>query len=112
MSFVQSNLGLLSYEGSKDNNLCYFKNSPEAPHSTGPLGRGDLATSAACVVIYEPDDPDPNKIFKMAVECGDNKTDSSGAHRIRIAYSADGYTWDVRDLPPLALCWGPCSCCS
>ena len=66
------NLGLVEYRGDKNNNLV-------------AMG-GDLHVQA-CVVFYDPDDPNPNQRFKMAFET--RKYDS----RLSVAYSADGKSW-------------------
>jgi hypothetical protein len=66
-------LGLVEYKGNKNNNLV-------------DLNQGSHHVQA-CVVFYEPDEPDPQRRFKMAFEC--DKYDKVFA----VAYSADGLTW-------------------
>ena len=66
-------LGLVEYKGSKQNNLV-------------DLNQGSHHVQA-CVVLYEPDEPDPQRRFKMAFEC-------DKYHKVfAVAYSADGLTW-------------------
>lgn len=67
------NLGLVEYQGSRDNNLV-------------DLYQGQRHVQS-CVVFYEPDDPDPNRRFKMAYQTREYQS------RFAVAYSADGLTW-------------------
>ena len=67
------NLGLLEYGGNSDNNLV-------------DLLRGEHNVTA-CVVFYEPDDPDPKRKFKMAFESRHYKA------KLAVAYSEDGLRW-------------------
>jgi hypothetical protein len=66
-------LGLVDFNGNKQNNLVDFK-------------RNDVG---ACVVLYEPDDPDPERRFKMVYEVSPFW---NGA-----AFSPDGLHW--KDSP-------------
>lgn len=66
-------LGLVDYHGSKLNNLV-------------DLGQGTFHV-ATCIVFYEPDDPDPDRRFKMAFSA------RKYGNRFAVAYSADGLTW-------------------
>jgi hypothetical protein len=67
------NLGLVEYKGSTENNLV-------------DLNQGSHHVQA-CVVLYEPDDPDLQRRFKMVFECDKYEK------RFAVAYSADGLTW-------------------
>ena len=65
-------LGLVEWHGSRHNNL---------------VDMGEDMHVQACVVFHEPDEPDPDKRFKMAFQ----PRKHSG--RVCAAYSADGLTW-------------------
>lgn len=64
-------LGLVEYDGNTENNLV------------------DLNASLirAAVVLYEPEDPDPTRRFKIAYESDETE------NRISVAYSPDGLRW-------------------
>lgn len=80
-TWEKPDLGLVEYHGTKNNNLVSF---------------GDDFHVAACVVFCEPDDPDPNRRFKMAFE-------SRKLHgQIGVAYSKDGLTWSESPNNPVA----------
>ncbi len=64
-------LGLVEFRGSKKNNLVDL----------------NMDRIVASTVIYEADDPDPNRRFKMVFETG------RYGQRMAVAYSADGLTW-------------------
>ncbi len=66
------NLGLVEYNGSTNNNI---------------LDLGEDIHIQACIVFYEPDEPDHNKRFKMAFESTKYRS------RLAVAYSADGIQW-------------------
>ena len=72
VSWEKPDLGLVEYGGSKRNNLVAF-----------PL---DLDLRAA-VVIHDPEDPDPDRRFKINYEAGAYGT------RMGVAYSPDGLHW-------------------
>jgi hypothetical protein len=65
-------LGLCEYNGSKQNNLVHFL--PE--HGL-----------AAAPILYEPDDPDPHRRFKLAFES------EKYANCLAVAFSPDGIRW-------------------
>jgi hypothetical protein len=65
------NLGLVKFNGNKDNNLIEFK-SGRSMHTMG------------AVIFYEPDSPDESKRFKMAFIRGPG---------LNVAYSPDGMRW-------------------
>lgn len=74
-------LGLVNYQGSTQNNLVDLN--------------GGSHHVQACVVLYEPDDSDPQRRFKMAFEC------DKYAKRFAVAYSADGLTWQESPNNPV-----------
>ena len=67
VEWEKPDLGLVEYNGSKHNNLV------------------DVDGGNAWSVVYDPDDEDPEKRFKM-ISMGE-------AMRLRVHYSADGLTW-------------------
>ncbi len=71
------NLGLVEYRGNRNNNLV-------------DLNQGTHHVQS-CVVFYEPDEPDPERRFKMAFQTRKYKSVFAAA------YSADGLTW--REAP-------------
>jgi hypothetical protein len=64
---------LVNYRGNTHNNLV-------------DLNGGNHHVQA-CVVLHDPDAPDPARRFKMAFEC------DKYYKRFAVAYSADGLTW-------------------
>ncbi len=75
------NLGLVEFNGSKENNLIDF---PER------------SRMGAIAVIYEPEDPDPQRRFKMTYEAPfDGKT------RFGVAFSDDGLRWRASEHNPV-----------
>ncbi|MAG37607.1 MAG: hypothetical protein CL878_15340 [Dehalococcoidia bacterium] len=66
-------LGLVEYSGSKQNNLCDF--------------RGGASDLLSIPVLYDPDDPDPDRRFKIAFECREYDKELS------VAFSPDGLRW-------------------
>ena len=80
-TWTKPDLGLVEYHGSKQNNLVDF---------------GEDFHVQACIVFHEPDEPDPDKRFKMAFE-------SRKLHgRIGVAYSSDGLCWKESPNNPVA----------
>jgi hypothetical protein len=75
-------LGLVEYNGSKKNNICQL----DAP-----------TFYASGAVLYEPEDPDPNRRFKLAYEAGvPVRAEDLGHHprmRLHVAFSPDGLRW-------------------
>ena len=67
------NLGLVEYDGSRDNNLV-------------DMG-GQVGHIAACVVFHDPDDADADRRFKMVFE------DQRYGNRFAVAFSPDGLRW-------------------
>ncbi len=70
VNWEKPELGLVEFNGSKRNNLLPF----QAP-----------GTPASCSVLYDPEDPDPARRFKMVTE--DNP------YYITVSYSDDGIHW-------------------
>ncbi|MBM4084630.1 MAG: hypothetical protein FJ272_07555 [Planctomycetes bacterium] len=75
------NLGLVEYKGSKDNNLVDLPARWLAP---------------AAVVLYEPEDPDPARRYKLVYEVWE-KT----AVTFNVAFSPDGLRWTPSKLNPV-----------
>ena len=73
-------LGLVDYQGSRDNNLVDL------------LGGGHVQS---CVVFYDPDDPDPNRKFKMAFQSRIYK------NAMAVAFSEDGLRWTESTQNPV-----------
>ena len=71
-TWEKPDLGLVEWHGSRRNNL---------------VDMGEDMHVQACMIFHEPDEPDPDKRFKMAFE----PRKHSG--RLCAAYSADGLTW-------------------
>ena len=80
-NWEKPDLGLVEYHGSTHNNL---------------VDMGEDMHVQACVIFHEPDDPDPNKCFKMAFETRKHQA------RLCVAYSADGLTWHESPNNPVA----------
>ena len=76
------NLGLVEYNGTKENNIVdLFDGQP-------------VLTS--CPILYEPEDLDPNRRFKMAIET------SLYTNQLAVAYSSDGLRWQASANNPVA----------
>ena len=75
-------LGLVEYKGSRQNNIC-------------ELDQPTLWSTAA--VLHDPEDPDPNRRFKIAYEARFN-----GLNLFCVAYSADGFRWKRSPRNPVA----------
>ena len=84
VNWEKPELGLVEFTGSKKNNIV------DLP------GAADLWST--CAVLYEPEDPDPNRRFKMAYE-----TKSSGGENV--AFSPDGLRWKILEkvLPSIEM---------
>ncbi len=74
VNWEKPSLGLVKFNGSKDNNIVLL------PDETDIM---------AGIVLYEPDDPDPNKIYKLNYESGREDRHC----RMCVAYSPDGIHW-------------------
>lgn len=66
-------LGLVEFNGSKDNNLL-------------AIDGGQPMVALTCLVLYEPDAADPARRFKMVREI-------SPENSVKVSYSADGISW-------------------
>lgn len=80
MNWVKPNLGVFEHHGSTDNNVCDF---PIDSHVQ------------ACVVFYEPDDPDPTKRFKLSFES------PKYGKCMCVAFSEDGIHWREYEHNPV-----------
>lgn len=79
VNWEKPDLGLVEYNGSKRNNIVAF----DEP--------GLWSTGA---VLYDPEDPDPNRRFKMAYEAGENKL-------FCVAFIGDGLRWTLSAANPV-----------
>lgn len=79
-TWSRPNLGLVEFAGNRNNNLV---NLPVEEHVQ------------ACVVFYEPEDPDPARRFKMSFESGKYR------NAMAVAFSADGLNWTLHPDNPL-----------
>ena len=80
INWEKPDLGLVQFQGSKHNNLAHFP----GPHS---------ARMNAILVLYEPEDPDPNRRFKLINE----------VHPFNViaAFSPDGLRWTESPHNPI-----------
>jgi hypothetical protein len=76
-TWEKPNLGLVEFNGNKNNNLVDFDNT----------------NVGACVILYEPEDPNPDRRFKMVFE---NTPFDVGA-----AFSPDGLRWKNSPKNPI-----------
>lgn len=72
LNWEKPKLGLVEYKGSTANNLLTLD--------------GKAVKASLFLVLYDPEDPDPARRFKMARENDPNNA-------IRVAFSADGLSW-------------------
>lgn len=75
-------LGLVEYGGNRNNNVLDF--------------RGGTIGMSALPVLYDPDDPNPDRRFKVAFEA-----DIYG-NCLAVGFSPDGLRWTVPDWNPVA----------
>lgn len=75
-------LGLVAYNGNKDNNL---------------VGLDWKGKAMSCNVLHEPDDPDPGRRFKMFCEVESPTIPNQGC----VAYSPDGLRWTPSPKNPV-----------
>jgi hypothetical protein len=80
-TWAKPELGLVPYHGSTRNNLV-------------DLNQGSHLVQA-CVVLHEPDDPEPSRRFKMAFESRRYR------NRLAVAFSPDGLTWTESPANPV-----------
>ena len=74
-------LGLVEFNGSKHNNIVEFPEPEPRP---------------AAAILYDPEDPDPDRRFKMAYEAT-----RDGTARFCVAFSADGLHWRLSERNPV-----------
>ena len=81
-NWEKPNLGLVDFYGNRENNLVdLFEGQP-------------VLTS--CPILYDPEDPDPNRRFKMCIET------SIYTNQLAVAYSSDGLCWTESTNNPVA----------
>lgn len=80
INWEKPQLGLVEYNGTKNNNLIDIEIDDHV---------------IACVVYYEPDDPNPDRHFKMAFET------ARYANNLAVAFSADGLRWKLHPDNPV-----------
>ena len=78
--WTKPNLGFFSHHGSTDNNVCDFLFNDHIQ---------------ACVVFYDPDDPDASRRFKLSFES------SKHNKQMGVAFSADGLHWEEYENNPV-----------
>jgi len=90
--WVKPELGLTTFKGSTRNNL--VRMAPELDYT--------LVQPLACFVLYEPEDPDPGRRYKMAMyACYQNRTKYPGVSDDNVPstlypyFSADGLDWKL-----------------
>ena len=81
-SWTKPRLGLVEWNGSKDNNIVDLLDGK--------------AVNAANPIIYDDQDPDPERRFKMVFES------EVYGNCIAVAWSPDGLSWTVPDWNPVA----------
>ena len=74
VNWEKPDLGLVEFKGSKKNNI---------------VDLNEPALWSTCCVVYDPDDPNPKRRFKMAYEAGLPK----GLGKLCVAFSPDGLRW-------------------
>ena len=88
VNWTRPSLGLVEYKGNLQNNL--LKISP------GPMGFINLK------VLMEPDDPDPQKRYKMSAQTWWHSDEGFGRGTLVTLFSADGYSWNiVQEFEPI-----------
>ena len=83
-NWEKPNLGLVEYNGSTQNNM---------------VDLGGLRV-VACVVLHDPDDPDPERRFKMVFETHRRVPSHGGRAEFNTAISPDGLTWTEIPVNP------------
>jgi hypothetical protein len=79
-------LGLVDYHGTTQNNLV-------------DLGGGKNSV-AATATLYEPDEPDPGRRFKMVFETHGRNPEHGQRAEFNVAFSEDGLRWTERPVEP------------
>ena len=82
-------LGLVEYAGNRNNNLI-------------DLDGGRLPL-LACVIMEEPEDPNPARRFKMVFETGKKYHSTGQRPGVGVAYSPDGLRWKESPANPVDL---------
>ena len=82
VNWEKPKLGLVEYNGSKENNIVDL--------------RGGRCDFAALPVLYDPDDPNPDRRFKLAFESG------VYGNGVAVAFSPDGFRWTESPNNPVA----------
>lgn len=85
--WVKPNLGLVEFRGSKNNNIVSIEPASE------PYARPD----DFCAVLYDTEDPDPSRRYKMAYIVEDKARKN---HSTATAFSADGIHWTLVNKEP------------
>ena len=97
-------LGIVEYEGSRDNNIIRVKVTGDAVAENTDLVDGYSRHLRGAGVVYDPHDPDPNRRYKTLMR-------STGTYKLvareegadkdsfcyRACYSPDGIHWTVND---------------
>ena len=85
IQWTKPELGFAEYNGNKKNNLVALKCD------------GDVVS---CIVLYEPDESDPDRRFKMNYE-HHGKKKKQGMGSMSVAYSRDGLVWKTSPNNPV-----------
>lgn len=80
MHFTKPKLGLVSYGGNKENNV---------------VDTGLTDSARACVILHEPDDPNPDRRYKLFAE--------ANQFRGCVAFSRDGLKWTPSSNNPVTV---------
>ena len=80
--WLKPKLGLVEYNGSKANNIVNI--------------RGGRAEIVAIPMIFDPEDPDARRRYKIAFECG------AYNNHVAVAFSPDGFNWTESPKNPVA----------
>ena len=85
--WTKPNLGLVDYRGNKNNNLVLIE----------PVNEPDACLVDFNAVLYDPDDPDPNRRYKIAYIAYDLRRKFGTT---ATAVSADGLRWKLVNTEP------------
>ena len=89
--WVKPKLGLFEYQGNKENNLLLVE----------PAGADYAQVFQFPCILYEPNDPDPNRRYKMLYH-------TKSPMKAMFATSADGLCWHcLTEGPPISDAWEP-----
>ncbi len=81
INWTRPSLGLVEYQGNRQNNLLQI--------SPGPMGFINLK------VLVEPDEPDPQKRYKMSAQTWWHSDSGFGRGTLVTLFSADGLSWNL-----------------